>query len=134
MRGLGMDNLTLAETLIGVISQRLVRTVCPHCATKYEPSDEEKAYLKRDVSQLTRGAGCEQCNHSGYQGRTIIYEILIINKELRLLMEKGTPRHELEDKALERGFRNIFEVAVDKVEAGVTTVEELQRVLGRYWY
>ncbi len=134
MRGLGMDNLTLAETLIAVISQRLVRTVCPHCFEKYEPSDEEKAYLRRDVSQLTRGAGCEQCNHSGYQGRTIIYEILIIDKELRLLMEKGTPRHELEDTALERGFRNIFEVAVDKVEAGVTTVEELQRVLGRYWY
>ena len=134
LQGLGMDSLTLAETLIGVISQRLARTVCPHCAYQYTATDEEKAYLKRDVSTLTAGKGCGQCNNSGYQGRTIIYEVLIIDRELRLLMEKGTPRHELEENAINRGFRNIFEVAVDKVEAGATTVEELQRVLGRYWY
>ncbi len=134
MQGLGVDNLTLAETLIGVISQRLVRTICMHCTQKYTLSDDEKAYLQRDIKEAYKGKGCEQCNQSGYKGRAIIYEVLIITKEMRLLLEKGTPRHELEAKALEQGFRNIFEVAVDKVEMGITSVEELQRVLGLYWY
>jgi general secretion pathway protein E/type IV pilus assembly protein PilB len=134
MQGLGVGNLTMAEALIAVICQRLVRTVCPDCAQWYEPTKEEKDYLGRDVKRLKRGQGCRLCNHSGYQGRTIIYEILLISKELRSLLERGAPRHELEKKAREQGFRSIFEVAVDKVESGETSVEEIQRILGRYWY
>lgn len=134
MQALGMDNLTMAETLIAVISQRLIRTICMHCMEKYTPSAEETAYLKRDLPEIHRGTGCESCNDSGYQGRTIIYEILIITRELRLLMERGAPRYELEKQAADQGFRTIFEVGVDKVAAGATTVEELKRVLGQYWY
>lgn len=133
MRGMGMDNLTIAETLVAVVSQRLIRTICSHCVQKYQLNQEEKKYLQRDLEYGYKGAGCEQCSDTGYQGRTVIYEILLVSRELRQLIEGGAPRYELEEVALSQGFRGIFEVAVDKVEAGATTVEELKRVLGRFW-
>ncbi len=133
MQGLGIDNLTISETLIAVVSQRLIRTVCSHCAEKYPLSREEKSYINRDVEYGQKGPGCHQCDNSGYRGRTAIYEILPISRELRRLIEKGASRQELEKTAKDQGFRNIFQVAVDKVEAGITDAAEVKRVLGRFW-
>ncbi len=134
MKGLGIDNLTLSETLIAVVSQRLIRTICTHCSEEYPLSPEEKAYLMKDMEFGHRGRGCEQCDNSGYRGRTVIYEILPVSGELRRLIGKGAARQELEKTAKDSGFRSIFQVAVDKVEAGITNVAEVRRVLGRFWF
>ena len=134
LKGFGLDSLTLAESMVSVVSQRLVRTVCPHCREKYPASEVEKKYLGVDVEILTRGKGCEFCGNTGYLGRTLVYEILIVGREMRQLLEQDAPLQKLEALAVEQGFRSMFQIGVTKALAGVTSVEELQRVLGTTRY
>lgn len=131
LAGLGMDTQMLSESLIGVVSQRLVRTVCPHCKVEYAPSAEEKAYLGIEVDKLIKGEGCEACNQSGYIGRTLVYEILVVDRDVREAMERDIELTQLEEMAKRKGFKSMFDVGVKKVQLGITTVEELQRVLGK---
>jgi general secretion pathway protein E/type IV pilus assembly protein PilB len=134
LRGLGMDNLTIAESLLAVISQRLVRTICPHCRETYRPDKNELEYLGVETKELLRGKGCDFCNNTGYFGRTLIYEALFINKDFRIALEQEKEMFELQKIALDSGFRPMAEIGVQKVLAGDTTVAELQRVLGAYKY
>lgn len=135
LRGLGLDNLMITESLIAILSQRLVRTVCPHCMETYTPTDEEQAYLGTEATTLYRGMGCEFCNNTGYFGRTLIYEALPMTQELRLsLAKENTDIYEMEKVARKSGFKTMFEVGVLKVLAGLTTTEELKRVLGVHRY
>jgi len=131
LRALGMDSLTLAESLVCVASQRLVRTICPDCSEPYAPSAAELDYLGATADQLHRGLGCDACNHTGYQGRTLVYEILPLDKELRDLVERDARRAELQAAALDKGFKPMFDIGVRKVLDGQTTVGELLRILGR---
>ncbi len=134
LMGMGADNLTLAETLVCVVSQRLVRTICPHCKTTRKPTPEESEYLRRDINEISYGEGCNQCMGTGYIGRTVIYEILSIDAETRHLLEKGARLYEIEERVKEKGFLTLFDVGVKKVERGDTTPEELKRVIGRFRY
>ncbi|MBT8764149.1 type II/IV secretion system protein [Desulfohalobiaceae bacterium Ax17] len=134
LQNLNVDNLTIAESLVCVVSQRLVRTVCKHCRQPYVPSAEEKAYLKEDVDQLYRGAGCDSCAQSGYLGRTLVYEILLLDSELRSLLERGVPIYELAQTIKQKGFKSMFDIGVAKIKAGLTTLEEIKRVLGTTRY
>ncbi len=134
LHGLGMSNLTLAESLLCVVSQRLVRTVCPSCRREYLPSREELDYLGVEAATLVKGDACEVCNHTGYLGRTLIYEILFLDKELREMLDREARLSDLHQAALDKGLRTMFDVGVHKVVHGQTTVEELQRVLGRTRY
>jgi general secretion pathway protein E/type IV pilus assembly protein PilB len=130
LRSLGLDNLALADSINAVISQRLLRTICPHCLEEYAPSQEEKDYLGADIKTLARGTGCEFCNNTGYFGRTLIYEVLIFTKDFRLALEKNAPASELLEIARKNQFRDMFEIAVYKVLQHLTTVQEVRRVLG----
>jgi general secretion pathway protein E/type IV pilus assembly protein PilB len=132
--GMGMDSLTLSETLVCVLSQRLVRTICPYCIKSRKPNQKELDYLNQEIDRIYFGQGCDSCLHTGYLGRTMIYEVLLINAELRKLLERGAPLYEIENKVYEQGFRNLFDVGVQKLKKGLTTVEELQRVIGRFHY
>lgn len=135
LRGLGMDNLTMAESLIAVVSQRLLRTVCPQCKEEYEAGREEAEYLGQSMgTRLVRGQKCHFCNQTGYLGRTIVYEILIVNKTMREVLERNIEMSEVEHLAVEMGFQSMFDIGVQKVLSGQTTVEEMQRVLGQYRY
>ncbi|MBU1001823.1 MAG: Flp pilus assembly complex ATPase component TadA [Proteobacteria bacterium] len=132
LQGLGMDTQMLSESLIGVVSQRLVRIICPHCKIEYAPSQEDIDYLQgAQVSKLYRGTGCEACNNTGYIGRTLVYEILVVDRDVREAMERDIELTQLEEMAKRKGFRTMFDVGVIKVQRGITTVEELQRVLGK---
>lgn len=134
LKGLGLDSLAIAESLIAVVSQRLVRTICPHCAESYRPSAGDLAYLGADAKELYRGRGCPVCGQTGYLGRTLLYEILPISNELRQLLEQDAPLHQLESTALHQGFATMFHIGVKKALAGLTNVQELQRVLGSTRY
>lgn len=134
LQGLGMDTQMLSESLIGVVSQRLVRTICPHCKKEYVPSREELDYLGVQMDRLYKGEGCEACGHKGYIGRTLVYEVLVVDRDVRQAMEKDIELTQLEDMVKRKGFRSMFDVGVIKVQKGMTTVEELQRVLGKTRY
>jgi general secretion pathway protein E/type IV pilus assembly protein PilB len=131
LRDLGIRSFLIADSLIGVVSQRLVRKICPSCKEAYLPTDREKAYLKdTSIEKLYRGKGCEACNGSGYFGRTLIYEILAVDKKLARLIDREEDLSVIAEVAKQRGFVDIFDTTIAKVKQGVTSAEEAVRVLG----
>ncbi|MBF0295733.1 MAG: Flp pilus assembly complex ATPase component TadA [Magnetococcales bacterium] len=131
LRSLGIPNFMLADSLVGVVSQRLVRKICPGCKEEYRPDADELGYLQDpEIATLWRGRGCDDCRGSGYMGRTLIYEVLRSNREIAGMIGRDADVESMEMAALKTGFRNIFHSAVRKVKLGQTTVKEIIRVLG----
>ena len=132
LRSLGVPPFMLAESLVGVVSQRLVRRICPHCKEEYAPDDEEREYLEMpDLEVLSRGRGCDFCSHTGYYGRTLAYEILRPNEELVARIGRDESLEQLVSTAKAMGFRDMVSTARLKVQRGETSVKEMIRVMGR---
>ncbi len=130
---LGVLPYWLASTLIGVAYQQLVRRVCDSCKEEYEPSAAEKATLNGDFKnqkKFCRGKGCEKCNNTGYKGRTSINEVLIVNEQMRDLIDQQASMEKLKEAAKAASFRRIFQDASEKVTAGITTIDEYNRAVG----
>lgn len=128
---MGVEPFLVASSLIGVLAQRLVRTICPKCIEDYEPTPEELRGISIDPSKvktLKRGRGCSHCQGSGYRGRLGIYELMLIDDEVRKLILKNVDSGTLKAKAREKGMRTLLEDGADKVIAGITTCEEVSRV------
>jgi general secretion pathway protein E len=121
------------SALNGVLAQRLVRLNCIHCALPYVPEDGElkDSGLQRAAVthyQFKRGGGCGQCRGTGYAGRKAIAEILLLTDELRELISNRAPLKTIKDMARKNGTRLLRESALNLVEQGVTTLEEINRV------
>jgi type IV pilus assembly protein PilB len=131
---LGLEPFMVASSLIGVVSMRLVRTLCPRCRESYESS---AAGLNRlgasDVGdgmvRLARGLGCAQCRHTGYHGRTGIYETLEISDAIRSLISQNATDAAIRTAAIEQGMRSLGEDGLKKVLEGRTTLDEVSRVV-----
>jgi type II secretory ATPase GspE/PulE/Tfp pilus assembly ATPase PilB-like protein len=129
LRTFDIDPLTMAETLVSIVSQRLVRVPCSRCkgeksAVKELPGDSAKELA--DTSP-----GCVECSGTGYKGRTVIYEILDFDAPLKALVLSGASPEELVAAARQGRFEDMLEVGRKKVAQGQTTQDELRRVLGR---
>ncbi|MBF0309798.1 MAG: type II/IV secretion system protein [Magnetococcales bacterium] len=130
-RSLGVPSFMLADSLVGVVSQRLVRKICPHCKEEYRPSEEDLDYLgDRTIKVLYRGKGCETCHNTGFYGRTLIYEVLRSDPALAVLIGKDATQDEMIKLARENGFREIKHSALTKVKRGEVSVAEVVRALG----
>jgi type IV pilus assembly protein PilB len=134
---MGAASNLIGSALAGVLAQRLVRNICPYCKVAYEASQSEKDLLfpydeERRKSSLTlyRGQGCELCMNSGYAGRSGIYEVLVVDREIRQLINDSHSDLEIEDAAIAAGMKTLSMNGRAKVVAGITTVEEVTRVLG----
>ncbi len=128
---MGVKPYILASSLSGVIAQRLVRKICPHCKTEYEATLQDKLAIGLPEDKdyiLYKGAGCENCNDTGYKGRIGVFEILPISNELRNLITKDTSTNKLFEAAKKEGLVTLREDGVDKVLRGVTTVQEVLRI------
>ncbi len=132
LQSLHVENLLLAEGLLAIVTQRLVRKICPKCQTKYTPTPEDIDYLGYRANYLQKGGGCDFCNNTGYYGRTVIYGLLEVDTELTRLLRENAPLHEIERVAKDKRIQNMFETARYKVLQGITTIMELQRVLGSH--
>jgi len=131
LRDLGIRPFLIADSLIGVVSQRLVRKICKACRVAYRPHDWEKRYLRAaQLEKLYKGKGCEVCGGSGYFGRTLVYELLTVDQKLSQIIDKDAEMSTIEKVAVNNGFVDIFDVTFRKVKEGITTVEEAVRVLG----
>jgi type II secretory ATPase GspE/PulE/Tfp pilus assembly ATPase PilB-like protein len=131
---IGIEPYVTASALIGVIAQRLMRRLCPHCRRPYTPDPETlraMSVTEQEASTLTfyRAVGCDQCNETGYRGRVGIYEIMHVNDKLRRLIAQRGSEAALRDAALGSGMNSLGEDGLLKVKAGVTTPEELLRVV-----
>ncbi len=124
---MGVEEYLLSDALSMVIAQRLVRVICPTC--KHEVTDlpdriYDKLGLDRSV-KIYAGQGCRNCDGTGYKGRTAIFEILSISKDIKNAISKGAGYVELKDMALKEGLVTLREAAIKKLKEGVTTVEEV---------
>ena len=131
---LGLEPFMVASSLIGVVSMRLVRTLCPRCSESYEVNASNLNRLGvRELAEgtvsLSRGRGCPHCRQTGYHGRTGIFEVLEVNDGLRGLISARAPDSTIRETAIECGMRTIGEDGLQKVLAGRTTLEEVTRVV-----
>jgi general secretion pathway protein E len=114
LQELGIAHYLIKATLIGVMAQRLVRLLCPHC--------------KRAMGDAYEAIGCAQCRNSGYRGRAGVYEIMVLNDDLRALITPGADVQALRQRAIAQGMSSLRKAATDKVAAGLTTMAEALRV------
>lgn len=135
LKDMGIEPFLLSSSLIGVVAQRLVRTLCSHCKT-WRPADEFERDLfapilslspQQPALQLPHPVGCEQCNQTGFSGRTAIYEVDAIDENMRRLIHGGAAEYELEQYARQHS-PSIRSDGLRKVLAGKTTLEEVLRV------
>lgn len=129
---IGVEPYMISSALKGVISQRLVRKICPHCRIAYLPSDDEKQLLgisDTDNPQLYRGEGCPECHHSGYSGRQAVFEILVLTKKMRRMISEGASEEQLSDEAAAGSFTSMKQACRKLVLEGVTTAEEALKAI-----
>jgi type IV pilus assembly protein PilB len=129
---LGLEPYLLAGTLRGVMAQRLVRLICPHCKQPYRPATEvlENIGLARAEATGTfyRGQGCPECNGTGFKGRIAIFELMILDENLSSLIIAGAPKDKLEKEARALGMKTLLDDGLEKARQGLTTLEEVLRV------
>lgn len=135
IKDIGPDPALISDALLGVVAQRLVRRICPHCAVPHQPQAEELQLLglvagEVDLSTWRRGKGCAACFDSGYLGREAIVEVLDIDDRIRELIYDGT-MSQLHKYLQQNEFPSFGIAAREKVIQGITTVEEALRVLPR---
>ena len=126
---MGVEPYLLVSTLRGIVAQRLVRSICPHCREEYTPDKTECDLVGiDDSSKLIRGAGCRECRNTGYRGRIAIFEVMSINEKIRQSLVRRASLDEIRRIAKTAGLVTLREAGISKVLEGVTTVSELVRV------
>lgn len=126
---MGVEPYLLVSTLHGIVAQRLVRSICPHCREEYIPLESERRILEIDKDiKLIRGAGCRECRNTGFQGRIAIFEVMKIDESLRRAFIERASLDEIRRLALLGGMRTLRQAGITKVLEGVTTVGELIKV------
>jgi len=135
---IGIQPDIMAGNIIGIVAQRLVRTLCTHCKEAYAPSPEERALLgnlTQSVSYLYRPVGCKQCDSKGYKGRTAIMELLLMDGDLDELVARRATAMELRNAAIAKGYQSLAHEGLLRVIEGITSLTEAARsvdLTGRY--
>lgn len=129
LEDMGIEPYLVANSLVGAVSQRLVKTICPHCREKIKTTQMERNVLGQEVDYIYHGAGCHKCNQTGYKGRTAIHEIILIDKDVRKMISNHV---EIDDiyvyvKA-SQSVSSLKDEAIRLVLEGVTTMDELYKI------
>jgi type IV pilus assembly protein PilB len=134
---MGVEPFLTGSAVSAVLAQRLARKLCPHCCEMYSPSIDEllRNRVSPEVAAASDGAafyrkrGCPRCGHTGYRGRIGVYQLLVMTEELESLAVARASREDIERAAIEGGMRTLWDDGLAKVAAGITSLEELSRVL-----
>lgn len=128
---LGIEPFLITSALIGIIAQRLVRRVCPHCRALREVPEEERLIYEKEVGEkrtkFYHGTGCNFCALTGYHGRMGVYEVLVMSQEIRRLVLSGASADEIKDQVIKEGMVTMWRDGMLKVQAGHTTPREILR-------
>jgi type IV pilus assembly protein PilB len=132
MRDMGLPTFLITATVEAVLAQRLVRRICPNCRTEFTPSPEIAMELGMTpevaaTKKFYYGRGCERCNNTGYKGRMGIFELLVMNDELRDLITREVSLDEFREACRRNGMRTLRESGLEAIHAGLTTIEEVVR-------
>ena len=129
---MGAQNFLVADSLIGVVAQRLVRKICPHCKTAYKPTADVYQRIENYFDKDTifyKGAGCKHCNMSGYIGREMISEVLTVDDDISEMITANKSKQEILTVAKKKGHKTLVDDAIEKVKQGISTIDELLRVV-----
>jgi len=128
---LGVEPFLVVSSLVGVAAQRMVRRVCPYCATDAEPTAEEKLLFETELGEsletVRRGTGCNLCAHTGFMGRTAVFEVLMLNDELRRLIVAGATASALREQSIADGMVTMRRDGMVKAKQGIVTPAEVIR-------
>jgi len=132
-----VETFLISSSVIAVIAQRLVRVICEKCKEEYIPGEDVLSGLNiKDKSnndgkiKLYRGTGCPFCKNTGYYGRTSIYELIVLDEEIKSLIISKASSNIIKDVAIEKGMKTLKDSGLEKVMQGITTIEEVLRVAG----
>jgi general secretion pathway protein E len=128
-----IEPFLISSSMIAIIAQRLIRVLCPKCRESYTPDAESLANIGIDKSLLANGQifrkkGCHACMHTGYRGRTAIFEIMVMDENLKRLILKTSDSNHIHEEAIKRGMTTLMQDGARKIMEGVTTLEEVLRV------
>ena len=130
---MGVQPFLIASSLVGVLAQRLVQTLCIECKVPHTPDEAElEAIDLKEVppeTTLFKATGCPKCNFRGYAGRTSIGELLVITDEIRPLILSKADSNQVKKMAVSQGMIPLRQAAINKVLDGVTSIEEMMRVV-----
>lgn len=129
---MGIESYLLTSSIVGVIAQRLVRSLCTCCKKSYVPSKEEILHLQLDPEKIQgksffKAVGCPNCFGLGYKGRHGIYELMVVNHEIKQQLLKSADAHQLQQLALELGMSSLRQEGAALVVEGITSAEEVFR-------
>jgi general secretion pathway protein E len=134
---MGVQPFLVGSSLVGVLAQRLVRVLCPECRQPYAPTREELASASitpailakaGNPKHLYKAQGCAACQHTGYQGRTGIYELMLVDDDIRQLVLKNVDSQTIKRAATSKGMVTLLEHGAEKVARGITTAAEVLSV------
>ena len=135
LKDMGLEPYLIANSMVGVVAQRLMRKVCTDCSKLEEITPEEEKLLGISLSyterprMIRKACGCPACNHTGYRGRIAVHEILMIDREVRRLITEGAPVEEIKEYAVRnQGMRTLKQAALHYLENGIPTVEDVMKV------
>jgi len=126
LRDLGVEDYIVGSTMRGVVSQRLLRLLCPHCK---RPAGRQEAWNGIAAEKIFEHVGCPLCRQTGYVGRTAVAEVLQMDQELLNMVGEGAAISDIEQAAKARGMRTMRDAGTALVETGATDIAEFQRVL-----
>jgi type II secretory ATPase GspE/PulE/Tfp pilus assembly ATPase PilB-like protein len=128
---LEVEPSSISSTLIGMVSQRMVRRICTNCRAACQPSDEEKEVLnqemKQEITVLYHGTGCNLCANTGYRGRTGIFELLVMSESIRKMLRSHAGASEIKAQAVAEGMVTMKQDGMSKVKEGITSISEVMR-------
>lgn len=129
LKDMGLEPYLIANSMVGVVAQRLMRKVCPECAQEVALTPEEREFTGGGIQTVKKACGCSACNHTGYKGRIAVHEILQIDKEVRRLITENAAVEEIKDYAVKnQQMRTLKQCALTYLKSGITTMEEVLRV------
>ena len=127
---MGIEPFLVSSSVVAILAQRLVRVICPKCKEKYIPSKEVLKDLKlTQKAEFYRGKGCMKCKNTGFVGRIGIYELLVINEEIKNMITAKKSANDIKKMAISLGMSTLFDDGLGKLKSGTTTVEEMLRVV-----
>ncbi|MFR7592309.1 MAG: GspE/PulE family protein [Longibaculum sp.] len=126
---MGIEPYMVANSVVGIVAQRLVKKVCPHCAQKVLATDEDKRTMGKEIQYVNKSTGCPACHHTGYKGRIAVHEMILIDKKIKKMITDKMDIEDIYEYVKEsQDYSSLFEETLKLVEEGKTTVEELLKI------
>ena len=133
MIDMGVPGYLVASSVVAILAQRLVRTICPKCRARYTPPERDIEQFGITPEQLKdakfmKGKGCNSCQKTGYKGRIAVFEMMLLDSKVRELIFANSTTAEIRKYAISRGMKTLYHDAIRKVLGGYSTFEEVARV------